>query len=435
MQQPRHALYIHFPFCERRCNYCDFATEAVAYEKIPREAYTGAVLRELELRVGAPLPLGVVTPAQTLPPEGAPLPLTPSPHDAGWGDRSGGVVPFTSVFFGGGTPSLWGAEYVARVLDAVRARVGLAAGCEVTLEANPRRVAMGLPLDAYREAGVTRLSMGVQSFSDGQLKVLSRNHDAATAREAIAAVRGAGFESFSIDLIFATPGQTQAMLEDDVGAVLGENPPHVSLYQLTYEAGTALTHMRDAGMVAAADDETAATMYATIHERLTGAGYRHYEVSNLAKPGHEARHNLAYWRMTPYMALGVGAHGDDGGERYANTKVTGEYLAALSRGELGEVFRERPTAEERLTERLMLGLRVAEGISLAELRTRAELVSRETWPALRDELNVLAGDGLLEMSGEVDAGDGRVAPTFAGMNVLDAVVKRLFGVVGAAGGG
>jgi oxygen-independent coproporphyrinogen-3 oxidase len=266
---PPLALYVHFPWCVRKCPYCDFNSHEAAggVGAIPETRYLDAVIADLD---GA-------------------LPLV-------WGRR------IVSVFLGGGTPSLLSAAGVERLLSALRARLPLQPGCEVTMEANPGTFEAG-KFSAFAAAGVNRLSIGVQSFDDRQLHRLGRVHDRAQAVAAIEAAQRQ-FENFNLDLMYAAPGQSLEALRADVEEALRFAPPHLSLYQLTVEANTVFAKRPPQ----LPDEDSAAAMHEWIEERTAAAGYRHYEVSAYAQPGRMCRHNLNYWEFGDYLGIGAGAH-------------------------------------------------------------------------------------------------------------------------------
>lgn len=335
------SVYVHFPWCLKRCAYCDFATTVA--ETIPREDYTQAILRELDLRTTG---------------------LT--------------AAPIATVFFGGGTPSLWGASHVARVLDALHRWGGLCDDAEVTLEANPGAAEAGELAD-YTAAGVNRISIGVQALDDRRLRALDRLHNAAAAQQTLAhlaALLASGrLHSCSADLIFGAPGQDLQALRDDVAGVTAFGLPHLSAYALTVEEGTPLAVQIARKQTAPPDDDLQADMLQALPGWLAAAGLQHYEVSNFARPGHRARHNMVYWQGGHWLALGVGAHGHvptpHGDVRYGNSRHTGTWLKTLAQGALAESQRETIDAATLLVERLLTGLRLREGVDLEALRRDA----------------------------------------------------------------
>ncbi len=333
------SVYIHFPWCLKRCAYCDFATAVSLH--IPREAYLQAILTELQMRT----------------------------HDLQ-------PAPIATVYFGGGTPSLWGPGPVGQVLSWLDRWGGLAQGAEITLEANPGAAEEG-NLRGYLAAGINRISLGVQALDDRRLALLDRVHDAAAARKTLALlgqwVASGQLISASADLLYGAPDQDQLRLSADVDGVLGHGLPHLSAYALTVEEGTPLATRVERGLQTPPDDDLQMTMLSQMPALVGKHGLERYEVSNFAKPGHRSRHNLVYWTGGHYLAAGVGAHGflpsDQGEFRYGNTRQHREYLGALGPDRasslvLPEVLREHVTPQMRLPELLLTGLRLDDGLDL-----------------------------------------------------------------------
>lgn len=341
-------LYIHVPFCRRKCDYCDFFSLPVA-DGVPAD-YPGLLLEQLRLTA----------------------PVWPG--------------PLTTVFFGGGTPSLLEPAAVARLIDAAAARFGLAGDAEISLEANPGTVDPER-LRAFHTAGVNRLSLGIQSFSDRQLVALGRLHDRRTALRAVEQARRAGFDNLALDLIFALPGQTAADLEREMGMLLSLAPEHVSCYGLSVEEGTPLAARHRHKPLALPDEERFAELYSLAAERLGAAGYRHYEISNHARPGFECRHNLGYWRRRSCLGLGPGAHSfraDGWGERLAIPPDLERYAAELRSGREPSVSLECFDRSGAMAETLYLGLRTADGVADTAFRERFGCSVAEAFPvALR----------------------------------------------------
>lgn len=339
--QARH-LYVHVPYCARRCSYCDFAI-AVRRE-VPWQAFARRVATELAVRDAGPWP-----------------------------------VPMRTVYFGGGTPSRLGGEGVAAVCAVVREAGGWTADAEVTLEANPEDVTEEA-VAAWVRAGINRVSLGVQSLTPALLQWMHRVHDAEAPARAVRLLRAGGVASLSVDLIFATPASLVRDWEAELAGLLALEPDHVSLYGLTIESGTPLGRWHARGEVAPACDDRYAAEFLWLHTRLAGAGFEHYEVSNYARPGHRARHNAAYWRGVPYLGVGPSAHGFDGTERRWNHAAVTAWEQAVDRGEDPLGGHERLTAANRVAETVYLGLRTVDGLPLEDAdRERAARWQQAGW--------------------------------------------------------
>lgn len=349
--RPPEGLYVHFPFCVSVCPYCDFVVVGGRAARGPRArvgALLAAVRRELDLRADL---LERAWPA-------------PRP-------------PLTSVYLGGGTPSLMAARAVADLLTGIDTRLGIASDVEITLEANPGPDEIG-DLAGFRAAGVNRLSIGAQSMDAAELRRLGRRHRPADVVTAIDAARAAGIEAVSVDLLTDIPGQTPASWRTTLAAVLERSPDHLSVYTLTLDDpdaegltgpdGDHLPLSRGARAwrqraAAEQSDERAAQMEGLTDQLAEASGLRRYEIANLARPGCESRHNLLYWRRRPYLALGPGAHASDGGRRRAwNAARLDAYLDALAAGRLPPGGEEEVDASTALAERAILGLRLSEGL-------------------------------------------------------------------------
>jgi putative oxygen-independent coproporphyrinogen III oxidase len=315
-----HGVYLHVPFCERRCDYCAFAT----WDDRPHllDAYVDGLRREVEAAVGD------------------------------------GLRPATTVFFGGGTPSLLRPDQLAGVLDAVPRRPG----AEVTVECNPDTLDLA-KLTGYRDAGVNRISLGVQSMVPHVLAALGRTHDPANVAAAAAAIADVGFPSWNVDLIYGAVGESMVDWQRTLDEVLTLEPPHVSSYGLTVEAGTPLAtepHRHP-------DDDDQADKYLAAEATLTAAGLASYEVSNWARPGHECRHNRCYWSQADYRGFGCAAHSHVAGRRWWNVRTPERYLALVDAGEPTEAASEVLGDAERRVEALQLALRTSDGVPTASL--------------------------------------------------------------------
>jgi putative oxygen-independent coproporphyrinogen III oxidase len=371
---------VHWPFCASKCPYCDFNSHVRA-GGIDEARFLAAYLRELE--------------------------------------HCSGLAPgrqVESVFFGGGTPSLMDPGTVGTILDAIARHWPLDANAEITLEANPSSVEAAR-FRGSRAAGVNRVSLGVQSLDDVQLRALGRLHTADEARAAIAIARST-FERFSFDLIYARPGQSMEAWREELGQALQLAGSHLSLYQLTIEQGTPFADLNARGKLFVPDGDAASALYALTQEMTGRAGLPAYEVSNHARPGEESRHNLLYWRYGEYAGIGAGAHGRivTGGTRQATaTERNPERWVALVE-ERGHGMTETTslTRAEEADEALLMGLRLAEGISLEKLAVLAGLAPGH------EQVERLTGLGLLHRPAP-----GRIAATAAGRMVLNEVVARL----------
>ncbi len=378
-------VYIHWPFCLSKCPYCDFNSH-VRHAAIDEDRFVRAFAAE------------IATTAERTP------------------DRT-----VSTIFFGGGTPSLMRPSTIGAILDAVGRHWPVAADVEITLEANPTSVEASR-FRGYRSAGVNRVSLGVQALDDRALKELGRQH---TAQEALAAVhiaRGV-FERYSFDLIYARPQQTPAEWGDELKAALREAGEHLSLYQLTIEPETPFAALSAAGKLRVPDDDTARALYDTTQDICAAHGLPAYEISNHARPGAECRHNLVYWRMHEYAGIGPGAHGrlnvgrlDRDGDRHATAteKRPESWLARVEQEGHGLVTDEVLTREEMADEFLLMGLRLAEGI---DPQRYAALAGRRLDPA---RVAVLRENGLVETTHA-----GRLRVSLPGFPILDAVVADL----------
>ena len=331
-------MYVHVPFCARRCAYCDFSI--AVRRDVPVDEYVQALARELDVRFGEAI---------------------------SW--------PVDTLYLGGGTPSRLGGEGVARLIDTLRSRLELVSNAEVTLEANPE----DLTDDAarrWRASGVNRISLGAQSFDDRVLAWMHRSHDAAAIGRAVDTARSAGFDNLSLDLIFSLPESLERSWERDVDQALGLAPEHLSLYGLTIEPHTPLGRWSARGDVTESPDERYESEFMHANRTLVAAGFEHYEVSNFARPALRARHNSAYWQQVPYAGLGPSAHEFDGVRRRWNTAPYADWARRLDQGRDPVGGSEVLSPDDRTAESVYLGLRTSAGLPLrpAEL----EHVSRWT---------------------------------------------------------
>jgi oxygen-independent coproporphyrinogen-3 oxidase len=379
-------VYVHVPFCRNRCGYCDFNTYTASElgPGVSRGAYADTVLREVRLA------------AEVL----------------GDGDAFGDRVPaVSSVFFGGGTPTLLPAEHLGLVIQEVADRFGLAPDAEITTEANPETVTPGY-LAKLRAAGFTRISIGMQSAVPRVLEVLDRRHRPGRPEEVVAEARAAGFEHVNLDLIYGAPHETDADWQASLAAAIGAGPDHISAYALVVEPGTALARQVAAGVVPAPDDDVQADRYVMADEMLRAAGFEWYEISNWARSAAaRCRHNDLYWTDANWWGFGPGAHSHVGGVRWWNVKHPVRYTAMLDTGRSPAAGREVLDERAIYTERVMLGVRRREGLTLAELPVAA-----------RGVVPQLASWGLVEQR---DLYADRLVLTQRGRLMADAVVREL----------
>lgn len=358
-------LYVHIPFCAHRCDYCDFATWTDRAHLI--DAYVDACVTDVGRRVAA-----------------------------------GTLTPVSSVFFGGGTPSLLPAEHLARILNAVPRT----SGAEVTVECNPDSTTVE-DLHVLAGAGVNRVSIGVQSMRTHVLRALNRTHDPDNVTRAVDAAHAAGIDRVNLDLIYGTPGETVADWHATVEGALALEPEHVSAYALTVEPGTPLGKAVAAGTAPAPDDDDQADKYVIVDDLLTAAGLGWYEISNWARPGGECRHNLLYWSDADYVAIGCAAHGKTGPRRWWNVRTPERYVEAVARAESAEAGGEELAPAERRRE--LLGL---------ALRTRRGIATGDADPAARADLTA---------AGLLDDRPDRVVLTRAGRLLANELTLRLVG--------
>ena len=370
-------LYIHVPFCARRCTYCDFSI--AVRSRVPVAGYLDALGREAALAGVAPAPGALA--ADPAPGAGG---VAPSPGVAERAASPGlahRLAESDTLYLGGGTPSKLGGEGVARLAALLGVDPARPPG-EFTLEANPEDVSAA-SAGAWAAAGVNRISIGAQSFDDTVLAWMHRTHDAARIGEAVAAARRAGIAGVSLDLIFALPEAIARDWRRDLDRALALEPDHVSLYGLTLEPATPLFRRAARGAPAAAPaaDSRYAEEYLFAHERLAGEGYAFYEVSNAARPGREAVHNRAYWRREPYLGLGPSAHSFDGAARWWNERAYEAWRRKLAAGRSAVAGREILGEPERRLEAIYLGLRTSDGVPLPEPCPPALRATLDRWVA------------------------------------------------------
>lgn len=375
-------LYLHIPFCAAICSYCNF-TRGLLDEALKRR-YVDALVREI----------------CTAPEAGAAV---------------------DTIFFGGGTPSLLTPDEVACILAACRERFDVQAGAEITLEANPEGVTPR-SLAGYREAGVNRLSFGVQSLHDSELARLGRLHSADRAREAVREARAAGFDNLSLDLMLWLPGQQIGDWLATVDALIDVAPEHASLYLLEIYPNAPLRDEMARGGWSVAPDDDAAEMYVQGLARLEAAGYGQYEISNVARPGWRSRHNLKYWQGVSWLGLGCAAHSTWDGVRWRNLTTTGEYVSRVQEGAPVRLDVRTLSREERLEETLFMGLRLTEGLDLIAVRQAYGVDVADRYGS---DLERFVEAGLLEFRS-----GARLALTRSGMLVANEIMMVFIGDAG-----
>ena len=353
---PRH-LYIHVPFCSRRCSYCDFSIA------VRKAAPTSEFLRGLERE------LATVHSATTL----------------------------ETVYAGGGTPSKLGTEGIATMLDLVRSQFGVSQDAEITIEANPEDVSPE-SAKAWKKAGVNRISLGLQSFDDAVLQWMHRVHDSTQSLRAVNDLRSAGFENISIDLIFGIPTSLNRSWQKDLDTALEQKPDHVSLYGLTIEDHTPLARWESRGEFVRTTDDTYASEFLAAHNAMTAAGFDHYEVSNFGIADRHSRHNSAYWSRASYQGIGPSAHSFDGTQRWWNARDYVDWLEKVNSGASPVAERENLAPDQLDAERIYLGLRTSGGLKPTE--REQEAASRwvdQGWASFDDESVKLTAEGWLRL--------------------------------------
>ncbi len=399
-------IYLHLPYCLRKCAYCDFASlplaDAGGLEAARR--YLAALAIEMDRRAlsaefseaAPPGPLFPSPSGRGVRGEGP----SPSPcmgrREGGWGSspregKAGGERGVDTIYLGGGTPTILPPDWLAAFLDRIRLRFTVAADAEITVEANPG-TADEPKLRALLDAGVNRMSLGVQSFSDSILRTLDRIHTANDALAAIAAARAAGCANLNLDLMYGIPNQSLDDWRGTLETAIEARPDHISAYALAVEPGTRLCELIGADQLPAPDDDLAADMYLLADDLLTRAGFDHYEISNFALPDMQCRHNRKYWAYDEYLGLGAAAHSFHRGLRWNNLTDPAVYAEWIERGLLPVARAEAPSAREAACEMMMLGLRRAEGVRERDVAKRCGISPRRL---SADEIARLCDGGLL----------------------------------------
>lgn len=368
-------IYIHIPFCKQRCLYCAFYSSTLHSRQ---QEYCDALCRELEMRRNYII----------------------------------GIVD--TVYFGGGTPSTLTRGQLQKILGTIKRNYTLSPSAEITIEANPDDLTPEY-LTTLRSLSFNRLSMGIQSFDDTQLKALGRRHTAERARQAVEDARVAGFNNISIDLMFALPSSTHAQWQESIQQAISLHPTHISAYNLTYEEETPLYRALQQGKINAIDEDENLKQFETLIDTLSAAGYRHYEISNFALPGYESRHNSSYWHDIPYLGCGAAAHSYDGKSRGWNVADIKEYIDGINKGApLFEI--EQLTTAERYNDAILTRLRTADGIPCDWIREK--FGDKLTDYMLKNAAPHIA-------AGRVKEQQGYLILTREGLFVSDAIIRDL----------
>lgn len=369
-------IYIHIPFCKQRCRYCAFYSSTLYYI---REAYVDALCKELLMR-----------------------------KEYITGETVG------TIYLGGGTPSTLAIEQLKRICDTIYSNYPIAEAPEVTIECNPDDLTPEF-LEQLRSLPFNRISMGIQSFNDAQLKRLGRRHTAEAARQAVANTRAAGYSNISIDLMFALPGSSRAEWQETLDTAIALQPEHLSAYNLMYEEGTPLYRDLTEGKVTELSEEENLEQFSMLINSMKAAGYRHYEISNFALPDRESRHNSSYWNDTPYIGCGASAHSYNGSSRQWNIADIKEYIKGVENGTLNfEV--EHLNEEERYNDAILTRLRTADGLPLAWMREKfSDRLNTYMLHAAKKEI----------VLGNLKETNGHLSLTERGIFISDAVIREL----------
>lgn len=349
-------LYLHIPFCLKKCDYCDFYSLPVNNNNEVIETYVSCLLNELKWR------------------------------------RQEAAAPFTSIYMGGGTPSLLKPQQIERIIDTIFGHYPTGPRLEITIEANPATLSLQSMKD-YRSAGVNRLSIGIQSFIDRELKMLGRLHGRDEAENTLKNAAKAGFVNYSADLIYGIPGQREEDWLNNLRLMQQYEPPHISVYLLQLEDTTPLARKIETGLINPVAEELEISLYRLGLDYLQEQGYHHYEISNLAKPGHECCHNLVYWHGGSYLGFGCGAVSFDGVSRSLNQPPLEKYIAALQSGHPPSIeVLETMDNNQRATDAIILGLRLTSGINVADFNERFGM---DIFKHFQEAINVCLEQGLL----------------------------------------
>lgn len=368
-------IYIHIPFCKQRCLYCAFYSSTLHSKQ---QEYCDALCREIIMR------------------------------------RNYIIGIIDTVYFGGGTPSTLTREQLQKILGTIKEHYRLSPSAEITIEANPDDLTPEY-LATLRSLSFNRLSMGIQSFDDAQLKAIGRRHTAERARQAVKDARTAGFENISIDLMFALPSSTSAQWQESIKQAIELRPTHISAYNLTYEEETPLYRALQNGSIKAVDEDENLSQFGTLIDTLTAAGYRHYEISNFALPGYESRHNSSYWHDIPYLGCGAAAHSYNGESRSWNISDIKTYIEGINNGApFSEV--EQLTTAEQYNDAILTRLRTADGVP-------SDWMRKKFGDKLTDYMLRNAAPHIV--AGRLKEDNGILSLTREGLFVSDAIIRDL----------
>ncbi len=374
------ALYLHYPFCTNKCGYCDYYKES--FHRESEREFFSALYVETELAVA---------------------------------DKNLTDSVISSIFIGGGTPSLANAEYLAEWLSIVKRNFEVPDDIEFSVECNPESATLDR-LQFFKELGVNRPLFGIQSFQTDLLKLLDRSHNPNDSQKAIYLANALGFRNFGVDLLYGLPGQTAKMLSRDLDQFIELEPPHISFYQLTVEENTHLAKQVESGEIRMPDQELSGALYQGGVEKMAEHGYERYEVCSFAQSGFECQHNQVYWKGGEYLGLGPSAHSYLGNNRFANIPNMQQYADSLRHGELPRIFDDSDD-DARMTEAIMLGLRMADGVDRAYFKKRFGI-------EIADRLNRSEYNLLVE-SGHLIPDKGRLRLSDAGLSLADEITRRL----------
>ena len=369
-------LYIHIPYCLHKCGYCDFNSHKINIEEM--ESYGTALLREMEHYSQGPA----------------------------------GEKQIATIFLGGGTPTTLAVQWLEEILQNIRNHFRVSEDCEITFEANPATVSLE-PLQRMQTAGYNRISIGVQSFHEPELKLLDRIHSVEEIHMTVERAREAGFDNLSLDLMFALPCQTMASWEDNLAQALAKNPEHLSTYNLTIEPETAFHTLQAKGKLTLPPDDFQLEFYKKSIQTLTGADYLHYEISNFCKPGKQCRHNLIYWNNRDSLGLGAGASSYLDGSRFKNFNLPSRYIREVGTAGTAVEFRERLEPNRAMGETLMLGLRLRQGMAIPPFEERFQTSFHKTYHRV---ISSLAEKNLITLDKD------RIALSPKGLFLADSVI-------------